>query len=58
MLAINSGYHYHAQVFLITTTSLKQISSTFDEASVMLGGSYLHTMRKVTLPIIWPTLIS
>lgn len=58
MLAINTVYHYHAQGFLIATTSLKQISSTFDEASAMLGGSFLHTMRKITLPIIWPTLIS
>jgi iron(III) transport system permease protein len=58
MLAVNTVYHYHAQGFLIATTSLKQISSTFDEASAMLGGSFLHTMRKITLPIIWPTLIS
>jgi iron(III) transport system permease protein len=58
MLAINTVYHYHAQGFLIATTSLKQISSTFDEASAMLGGSFLHTMRKITLPIIWPALIS
>jgi len=58
MLAINTVYHYHAQGFLIATTSLKQISSTFDEASAMLGGSFLFTMRKITLPIIWPTLIS
>ncbi len=58
MLAINTVYHYHAQGFLIATTSLKQISSTFDEASAMLGGSFLQTMRKITLPIIWPALIS
>jgi iron(III) transport system permease protein len=58
MLAINTVYHYHAQGFLIATTSLKQISSTFDEASAMLGGGFLHTMRKITLPIIWPALIS
>jgi iron(III) transport system permease protein len=58
LLAINTVYHYHAQGFLIATTSLKQISDTFDEASSMLGASFLHTMRKVTLPIIWPALIS
>ena len=58
LLAINTVYHYHAQGFLIATTSLKQISSTFDEASAMLGGSFLQTMRKITLPIIWPALIS
>lgn len=58
MLAINTVYHYHAQGFLIATTSLKQISNTFDEASAMLGGSFLHSMRKITLPIILPSLIS
>ncbi len=58
LLAINTIYHYHAQGFLIATTSLKQISSTFDEASAMLGGSFLYTMRKITLPIIWPAMIS
>jgi len=58
MLAINTVYHYHAQGFLIATTSLKQISDTFDEASAMLGGSFLYTMRKITLPIIWPAMIS
>ncbi|WP_150526744.1 ABC transporter permease subunit [Roseibium sediminis] len=50
-------YYNHAQGFLITTTSLKQISSTFDEASTMLGGSQLRTLFKVTLPILWPTLV-
>ena len=58
MLAINTVYHYHAQGFLIATTSLKQISDTFDEASAMLGGSFLYTMRKITLPIVWPSMIS
>ncbi|MFX0543814.1 ABC transporter permease subunit [Roseovarius sp. S4756] len=50
-------YYNHAQGFLITTTSLKQISSTFDEASTMLGGGALRTLFKVTLPLIWPTLL-
>jgi len=58
MLAVNTVYHYHAQAFLIATTSLKQISATFDEASTMLGGSFVMTMRKITLPIVWPALIS
>lgn len=50
-------YYNHAQGFLICTTSLKQISATFDEASTMLGGSHLRTLFKVTLPILWPTLL-
>ncbi len=50
-------YYNHAQGYLITATSLKQISSTFDEASTMLGGGALRTLFKVTLPLIWPTLL-
>jgi iron(III) transport system permease protein len=51
-------YHYHAQGFLIATTSVKQISGTFDEASRCLGAGLLRTMRKITLPIILPSIIS
>jgi iron(III) transport system permease protein len=58
ILAICNVYHYHAQGFLIATTSVKQISSTFDEASKCLGGSMLRSMRKITLPIMWPSIIS
>lgn len=50
-------YYNHAQGFLITTTSLKQISKSFDEASTVLGGSTLRTLFKVTLPLLWPTLL-
>jgi iron(III) transport system permease protein len=57
LLAINTVYHYHAQGFLTATTSFKQVSKTFDEASAMLGGSIIRTLRKVSLPIIWPSLI-
>ncbi|WP_113912868.1 ABC transporter permease subunit [Roseovarius dicentrarchi] len=50
-------YYNHAQGFLITTTSLKQVSATFDEASTMLGAGALRTLFKVTLPLLWPTLL-
>jgi iron(III) transport system permease protein len=58
ILAICNVYHYHAQGFLIASTSVKQISHTFDEASATLGAGFLRTMRKITLPIIWPTVVS
>lgn len=57
IIAIANVYYYHAQGFLIASTSLKQISSTFDEASATLGGTRLQTLRKVTLPLMAPTLI-
>lgn len=58
ILAICNVYHYHAQGFLIATTSVKQVSGTFDEASTTLGAGFLRTMRSITLPIIWPSVIS
>ena len=37
---------------------MKQISGTFDEASASLGAGFLRTLRTITLPIIWPTILS
>lgn len=58
IIAICNVYHYHAQGFLLATTSVKQISNTFDEASACLGAGFFRTMWRITLPIIWPSIIS
>jgi len=58
ILAICNVYHYHAQGFLIATTSVKQVSHIFDEASATLGAGFFRTMRSITLPIIWPSVVS
>lgn len=58
ILAICNVYHYHAQGFLIATTSINQISRVFDEASMSLGGGFLRTLRAVTLPIISASIVS
>jgi iron(III) transport system permease protein len=58
ILAICNVYHYHAQGFLIATTSIKQVSRTFDEASAMAGAGLLRTLVRVTLPLIWPSVVS
>ena len=58
ILAINSVYHYHAQGFLSATTGLKQISSTFDETSACLGANMSTTIKKVTLPILLPVILT
>jgi iron(III) transport system permease protein len=58
ILAICNVYHYHAQGFLIATTSVKQVSRTFDEASTMAGAGLLRTLTRVTLPIIWPSVVT
>lgn len=51
-------YYMHAQGFLVTLTSLKQISSSFDEAAKTLGATQARTLATVTLPLIWPSLVS
>lgn len=58
ILAICNVYHYHAQGYLIATTSINQISRVFDEASTSLGGGVMRTLRAVILPIIAPSIIS
>jgi iron(III) transport system permease protein len=58
LLAICNVFHYHAQGFLIASTSVQQISATFDEASATLGAGFLRTMAKITLPIIWPSIVA
>jgi len=58
ILAICTVYHYHAQGFLVATTAVKQVSGTFAEASATLGAGYLRTLARVTLPIIWPAVVS
>ena len=58
ILAINSVYHYYAQGFLTAGTSLQQISSTFDETSACLGASLFTTIKRVTLPVLLPSILS
>lgn len=57
IIAIANVYYYHAHGFLISGTSMKQISGRFDEASATLGGSRIQTFTKVTLPLLFPTLV-
>jgi iron(III) transport system permease protein len=58
LISILIVYYMHAQGFLITLTSLKQISGSFDEAATVLGATRLRTIMTVTLPLIWSSMIS
>lgn len=58
MLALCNVFHYHAQAMMAISTSLRQISKSFDEASSCLGGRMIDTIRYVQLPLIAPTLVS
>ena len=57
LIVILTVYYNHAQGFLVSSTSLKQIAQTFDEAAATLGAGILRTLRTVTLPLLWPTLL-
>jgi iron(III) transport system permease protein len=58
ILAICNVYHYHAQGYLIATTSMGQLSRVFDETSTCLGAGVLRTLHSVILPIIGPAIVS
>lgn len=58
ILALCNVYHYHAQGYLIASTSVGQVSRVFDETSKCLGGSVLRTLRAVILPVIAPAIAS
>jgi iron(III) transport system permease protein len=58
MLALCNVFHYFSQGMLTASTSLRQISSSFDEASACLGGRVVDTLRLVTLPLVMPTLLA
>ncbi|MEO8487889.1 MAG: ABC transporter permease subunit, partial [Betaproteobacteria bacterium] len=58
ILAICNVYHYHAQGYLIATTSVGQVSRVFDETSTCLGAGRMRTLRSVILPLVAPALVS
>ncbi len=58
LIALCHFYHYHSQGFLTATTSLKQISTTFEESSTCLGAGFLATLRHVVLPLMLPTILA
>jgi iron(III) transport system permease protein len=58
ILAICNVYHYHAQGYLIASTSVGQVSRVFDETSTCLGAGVLRTLRSVILPMIAPSIAS
>src|SRR5438477_10711635 len=54
VLAICNVYHYHAQGFLVATTSVGQVSRVFDETSTCLAAGPLRTLRSAILPTAAP----
>lgn len=58
ILALCNVYHYHAQGYLIATTSIGQLSRVLDETSMCLGAGRLRTLAAIILPIVAPSIVS
>ena len=58
LMSICTVYHYHAQAFSMMVNRIKQVDHALYQASAMLGASSLRTFSKITLPLIWPTIVT
>jgi iron(III) transport system permease protein len=52
------GLTMSSLAFLLMSASLKTMDSSLEEASAASGGSTFHTLRRVTLPILRPAVLS
>ncbi len=57
LIVVLTVYYNHAHGFLLASTSLRQISGSFDEAATTLGAGAVRALRTITLPLLWPTML-
>lgn len=57
-LVLVSAMHSFAQVFLIVRSSLYSMDASIEEASQTCGASHLQTMRRITMPLVTPAILS
>lgn len=57
IIVVLTVYYNHAHGFLLASTSLRQIASSFDEAATTLGAGVMRALRTITLPLLWPTML-
>ena len=57
LIVILTVYYNHAHGFLLASTSLRQISTSFDEAATTLGAGAVRALGTITLPLLWPTML-
>ena len=53
-----TGIYMAPYMFLFTTAALRNMDTTYEEASFMCGASLWRTLTRVTLPLILPALLS
>lgn len=56
-LAFVIALHSFPLVFIFVKSALDLISSEMEDAANILGGGTWVTMRKVTLPLVWPSIL-
>lgn len=52
------GLSFVPYVYLYVSAALKSMNPSYEEASRMCGRGILHTVRKITLPLISPSILS
>lgn len=57
-IAITMGLHYYPFGFLLMAGALTTIDSQLEESAEVLGARRSYVMRKITLPIIMPAILS
>lgn len=57
-IAITMGLHYYPFGFLLMAGALSTIDSQLEESAEVLGASRGYILRKITLPIIMPAILS
>lgn len=50
--------HYYAYAYLLIAASLKSINSELEEMGQMLGASKILILKKITFPLVMPSLLS
>jgi len=55
---ICSALHYYTFFFLFVSAALMSIDSSLEEAGELMGASRLRILRKITLPLVVPAILS
>ncbi|HEY0200988.1 MAG TPA: ABC transporter permease subunit, partial [Burkholderiaceae bacterium] len=58
LLALCNYYHYHTQGFATMMTGMRNVPTTLEDATAVLGGGTARVLRDVYLPALAPTLLA
>jgi len=57
-IVLTLSSHYYVFSYLLVGSALSTISSSLEESAEILGASKMKTMRKITLPLVLPAILS